>query len=158
MTRVGAALLLTCLLATPLALADQNLSAGPASARTLNAQGGDGCAEGGNGSTQRYAEVKVALTQHESVVVLFSQSCSAWNQTWDGGYSRGTAESGVVMAGRSSDNNPGPVAQAGYADMRDDSSWGSTHMCGSYAYVSGPGVTLGCYPDGGHWPMAPELP
>ena len=104
------------------------------------------------------------LTPHEYVVVLFSQSCASWNQTFDDGmggeaYSRGTSDHGGVTVGRFSDNNAGPVAQAGYMDHRESSSWsGDYRGCGSYAYFSGPAVALGCYPNGERWPLAPELP
>ena len=164
MHRLAAALLLTLSLLAPLAAADQDEAIGPASVRTQNARTGDGCAEGGNGSESRYAEARVDATPHESVVVLFSQSCYAWNYTYDDGMGgeindRGTSDNGVVMAGRSSDGNAGPVVQAGYMDAKHQTSWaGDSRNCWSYAYLSGPGVSLGCYPDGGRWPMAPELP
>lgn len=164
MHRAAAALLLTLSLLAPLAAADQDEAVGPASVRTQNARTGDGCGEGGNGSESRHAEARVDLTPHESVVVLFTQSCAAWNQTWDDGaggevFARGTMDSGTLMVGRMSDQNAGPVAQAGYHDQRDESSWGSGRQCWSYAYVAGPAVSPGCYPaDAGRAPMAPVLP
>ena len=164
MPRSAAAFLVLLTLCAPLALADQDHALGPASVTTLNAESGDGCAAGGNGSASRHAEVRVDATEHESLVVLFSQSCSSWNQTFDDGnggeaYARGTHDSGVVMVARSSDENVGPNAQAGYHDMRQDSTWGAGRNCWSYAYAAGPAVSPGCWPaDAGRAPMAPTLP
>lgn len=153
---------LTLLLLSPVALADQDVSAGDAHAWSQNASTGDGC-DGANGGERRHAEARVNVTDNETVFVFAHQSCSAWNNTWDDGHgntgwSRGTSDQGFVQAGRSSRGNWGPIVQLAYHDMREESSWGRHEMCSTTAYASGPVVYLGCFPDGGRWPMAPLLP
>lgn len=150
--------LLTIALLMPLAAADQDVSAGPATAETTTADGGT-CEMGSNGSSLRNANARVQLTPNESVFADATSACSsnAWS---DGSGNYWNAESSVlgVSAGRQTDNTWGPFVSVNWFDNRQETNWGSTHFCGSQVYASGPAVFLGCWPNGESPPMLPALP
>jgi len=144
----------------PVALADQTVSQGPATVKTVNYVWGDGsCEAGHNGGVQRSANARVQLTQHESLYADASSSCSSYS--WDdgrGNWDQMTTSYLGVSAGRQTDNSVGPYATAGWYDNNETAPWGQNHFCGSNVYVSGPAVFLGCWPDGNPPPMLPVLP
>jgi hypothetical protein len=147
-------------LLAPLAAADQSLGAGPASARTMNATTGDGsCDAGSNSSETHEAHAQVVLTQHESLFVEAYSACYA--SAWDDG--RGNWDSQVssillVSAGRQTDASQGPFVVVDWYDYNETASWGTNHYCGSIAYVTGPALFMGCWPNGEAPPMLPMLP
>ncbi len=155
-------LALAAALLAPLAAADQERALGPATAKTQSTTTGEGC-DGANGSESRYAEARVRLTANESLFLTYVQSCTRYDWTQDDGhggesYARGASDNGGVHAGRDSRGNPGPVVHYTYSDIREESTWGAYESCGSQLYASGPVLFLGCWPDGGRWPMLPALP
>lgn len=160
--RLVTLLALLLLASAPLAAADQDIAVGPARVETRNATYGDGSCEpgaaGSGGSQSRDAWVGVDVTEHESVGVLVLQSCSAY--AWNDGFSDNSEQwnMGSVQVGRFSDGNPGPVVMFQYVDHRYDYGGSEGHHCGSQVYASGPALVLGCFPDGGQWPMLPALP
>lgn len=156
--RLSLVLLATALL-LPLAAADQNLAAGPASVKTQNTQWGNGCESGDTGGEWRDAHANVAATEHESVFVDAASSCNAWS--WNdgmGNYENQTWHNFGVAAGRQTDSSWGPYVQYYAWDQRDENSWSTWHACGSQLYASGLALLLGCMPNGMAPPTLPELP
>jgi hypothetical protein len=148
-------LLLVSLAFAPLATADQDLDAGPASVRTRNDAWGDGdCEEGADGGVTRQAEAKVALTAHDSVAAGAGQPCDTWTHN-DYDYA---SNGGYAYVGRSMDNSGGPYLSAGWYDFTYVEPGQSARACSTNAYLSGPNVLLGCLPNGESWPTLPALP
>lgn len=150
--------LLTIAICLPLAAADQDVSAGPASAETTTTDTGT-CEMGSNGSSTRAATARAQLTQNESVFVDARSSCyaNAWSDG-SGNYWNSQSSYLGANAGRQTDNAWGPYASIAWFDNRDEANWGQNHFCGSQVYASGPSLLLGCWPDGERPPMLPALP
>lgn len=155
--RVVSCLLMIALL-LPLAAADQDVTLGPATVKTVNVQNGT-CESGSTGNVMHGASARVQLTQHEAVFADASSSCysTAWSDH-DGNYWNETTRTLGVYAGRQTDNAWGPFVAVSWFDQRQESTWSNTHWCGSQVYASGPVVFLGCWPEGGAPPMLPALP
>lgn len=153
------ALALALLALLPFAAADQDTQVGPAYVLTQNGGFGDGdCDAATDGGQTRYARAGVALTPHDEIAVVYAQHCytGSWSDPYDS-YSEQN-EGGSVQVGRFADDNPGPVAQVNWHDHRYDYGSWEGRSCYTSLYVSGPGVSLGCLPNGERWPMLPALP
>ncbi|GEM_PF-3906940 len=150
--------LLALLLLSPLALANQNLSAGPASVVTMTSDNGDGCG-GANGSHVRDARVVVPIDSRNSLVVDASQSCYDSTDTTYGYESHGN-NTGVSVARMGPGQSSGPSAGAGWGTFHySDRYGGELDQCYSGVYALGTGVSPGCPTlDGSGAPMLPYLP
>lgn len=143
------ALTLAFALAMPLAVADQDVVAGPARVVTANQDSGDACG-GENGYHVRSASARVEIYPGESVGADFSQYCSDQSSPWFENHGSGF----FLAADHRVDQNAGPQVYVAYSDY-DMNGW---RWCGLQAGVAGVPLQLGCLPMGTKLPLLPALP
>lgn len=153
-----AVLALALVLLAPLALANQDISAGPATLTTTTFDGGDGCG-GANGSHVRDAHATIQIDAQNSLQADAGQSCYDYTDAGHQWESHGNSTFvGVWRQGPSQSYGPA-VFYSWTTYHYADAYGGDFENCQSNVYVAGPAVSPGCPSmDGSGAPMVLVLP